>query len=62
MFCTNYPHQRTVGKLRFNKGGKYKLNFLLEFLGIFNKSVAKLGLLSKVTRNMSQGTYNCRNT
>ena len=24
-FCTKYPYQRTVGKLQFNKEGKYKI-------------------------------------
>ena len=24
-FYTKHPYQRTIGKLRFNKGGKYKL-------------------------------------
>ena len=28
-FCTKHPYQRTVGKLRFNKGGKYKLFWLV---------------------------------
>ena len=26
-FCTKHPYQRTIGKLRFNKGGKYKFFF-----------------------------------
>ena len=25
IFCTKNSYERTVGKLRFNKGGKYKL-------------------------------------
>ena len=24
-FCTKHPYQRTIGKLRFNKRGKYKI-------------------------------------
>ena len=26
-FCTEHPYQRAIGKLRVNKGGKYKLFF-----------------------------------
>ena len=28
-FCTKHPCQWTVGKLRFNKGGKYKFFWLV---------------------------------
>ena len=69
-FCVKHPYQRTVGKLQFNKVGKYRLfwsvvryiwtrvhalNFLLVFSVTFDKCVAKLSLLSSVAPN----TFSC---